>query len=81
MANLQAALKIIIKHKKILFEAYAAMAKEKVKRASTAAQTDVDIDKKIQEAYRRGDLDMLDSLERISFNSPVLPAKVFIRSR
>ncbi len=55
---------------KILFETYAAMAKEKIKRTSTGRDAVTDIDKKIQEAYRRGDLDLLDSLERISFNSP-----------
>ncbi|HEY2728027.1 MAG TPA: TraB/GumN family protein, partial [Parafilimonas sp.] len=56
---------------KILFEAYAAMAKERLKKTVDAGRSsDVDIDKKIQEAYRRGDLDLLDSLERMSFNSP-----------
>lgn len=57
---------------KILFEAYTAMAKEKMKKAYTTNSSDdnADIDKKIQDAYRRGDLDLLDSLERISFNSP-----------
>ncbi len=55
---------------KILFETYAAMSKEKIKRTSTGREAAVDIDKRIQEAYRRGDLDLLDSLERISFNSP-----------
>jgi uncharacterized protein YbaP (TraB family) len=56
---------------KILFEAYAAMAKEKNKKMpGTDGETGYDIDKKIQDAYRSGDLDLLDSLERISFNSP-----------
>ncbi|MBV9963516.1 MAG: TraB/GumN family protein, partial [Parafilimonas sp.] len=56
---------------KILFEAYAAMAKERMKKTSDASRNEnYDIEKKIQEAYRRGDLDLLDSLERISFNSP-----------
>ncbi|MEP6682183.1 MAG: TraB/GumN family protein [Parafilimonas sp.] len=61
---------------KILFEAYAAMAKEKIKRTSDVSrESTVDIDKKIQEAYRRGDLDLLDSLERTSFNSPAYTEK------
>src|SRR4030095_13883175 len=56
---------------KILFEAYSAMAKERMKKTVSAnRESNFDIDKKIQEAYRRGDLDLLDSLERISFNSP-----------
>lgn len=56
---------------KILFEAYAAMAKERMKtKFASNRESGADIDKKIQDAYRRGDLDMLDSLERISFNSP-----------
>ncbi|HEX5150117.1 MAG TPA: TraB/GumN family protein [Parafilimonas sp.] len=57
---------------KILLEAYTAMAKERLKKTGDANRESytADIDKKIQEAYRRGDLDLLDSLERISFNSP-----------
>lgn len=55
---------------KILFEAYAAMAKERMKRSSSKRDATPDIDKKIQEAYRRGNLDLLDSLEHLSFNSP-----------
>lgn len=54
---------------KILFEAYAAMAKERMKRSNNRDATP-DIDKKIQEAYRHGNLDLLDSLEHLSFNSP-----------
>lgn len=54
---------------KILFQAYAAMAKERMKRSNNRDVTP-DIDKKIQEAYRRGNLDLLDSLEHLSFNSP-----------
>ncbi len=56
---------------KILFEAYAAMAKERMKRTNESGNESTgDIDKKIQEAYRHGNLDLLDSLERKSFNSP-----------
>jgi uncharacterized protein YbaP (TraB family) len=57
---------------KILLEAYTAMARERLKKTADANRESIteDIDKKIQEAYRRGDLDLLDSLERISFNSP-----------
>src|SRR4030095_13789387 len=55
---------------KILFEAYTAMAKEKNKKMpDTDGESDYDVDKKRQDAYRRGDLDLLDSLEKISFNS------------
>ncbi len=61
---------------KILFEAYAAMEKERLKKEVEAnRESPVDIDKKIQEAYRRGDLDVLDSLERLSFNSPAYTDK------
>lgn len=56
---------------KILLEAYTAMAKERLKRTvDYNRESNSDIDIKIQEAYRRGDLDLLDSLEHISFNSP-----------
>jgi len=61
---------------KILFEAYAAMAKERIKKTpGTSRESGMDIDRKIQEAYRHGDLDLLDSLERMSFNSPAYVSK------
>lgn len=55
---------------RIMFEAYQDMAKEKKKkRFDGDGESMYDIDKKIQEAYRRGDLDLLDSLEVLTANS------------
>ncbi len=61
---------------KIVFEAYRDMAKDKNKKQpDTDGASDYDIEKKIQDAYRRGDLDMLDSLEKFQFNSPAYVEK------
>jgi len=49
---------------KIVMQAYADMATEKKKKAvDTDGESMRDITKKIQEAYRRGDLDLMDSLD------------------
>jgi len=61
---------------KIVVEAYQDMAKEKnKKRADTDGESYYTIQKKIQEAYRRGDLDLLDSLERITSTSAAFDEK------
>ncbi|HWB25406.1 MAG TPA: TraB/GumN family protein [Chitinophagaceae bacterium] len=61
---------------KIVFEAYRDMAKDKNKKQpDTDGASDYDIQKKIQDAYRTGDLDMLDSLEKFQFNSPAYVEK------
>ncbi len=50
---------------KIVMEAYGDMAAEKKKkRIDTDAESLKDISEKIQDAYKRGDLDLLDSLDR-----------------
>lgn len=50
---------------KIVMEAYADMAKEKKKKSiDTDGESRNDIFEKTQDAYRRGDLDMMDSLDR-----------------
>jgi len=55
---------------KIVYEAYRDMAKDKNKKQpDTDGESAYEIEKKIQDAYRRGDLDMLDSLEKFEFNS------------
>ncbi len=61
---------------RIVFEAYRDMAKDKNKKQpDTDGASDYDIQKKIQDAYRTGDLDMLDSLEKFQFNSPAYVEK------
>jgi len=61
---------------KIVYEAYRDQAKDKnKKRLDTDGSSGYDIQKKIQDAYRTGDLDMLDSLEKFQFNSPAFVEK------
>ena len=56
---------------KILFDAYRAMAREKNSQKQSGQNISADeLVKNIEDAYKRGDLDLLDSLERVSFNSP-----------
>lgn len=61
---------------KIVYEAYRDQAKDKnKKRPDMDGSSGYDIQKKIQDAYRTGDLDMLDSLEKFQFNSPAFVEK------
>jgi uncharacterized protein YbaP (TraB family) len=65
---------------RLMFEAYQDMAKEKKKkRPDTDGESMNDIEKKIQEAYRRGDLDLLDSLEVLTSNSTAFMEKFLYR--
>lgn len=65
---------------KTVFEAYQDMAKEKNRRrADTDGEPAYEIERKIQEAYRKGNLDILDSLEKLSFNSPAYLEKFLYR--
>lgn len=51
---------------KLIMEAAQDMMKDKKKRPpSTDGETSFDLERKTQEAYRKGDLDMLDSLEKL----------------
>jgi len=50
---------------KLIFEAYADMAMEKKKQAvDNDGDSRSDMEEKLQDAYRRGDLDLMDSLDR-----------------
>lgn len=61
---------------KIVYEAYRDQAKDKNKRRPDMdGSSGYDIQRKIQDAYRTGDLDMLDSLEKFQFNSPAYVEK------
>jgi uncharacterized protein YbaP (TraB family) len=61
---------------KIVIEAYTDMAKEKKKRSvDPDADSRFDIVEKTQEAYRRGDLDLMDSLDRIMDRSEAFTEK------
>ena len=61
---------------KIVLQAYADMATEKKKKiVDTDGESMGDITKKIQEAYRRGDLDLMDSLDNITDRSDAFREK------
>jgi uncharacterized protein YbaP (TraB family) len=61
---------------KLIIEAYQDMAQEKKKKtASSYMEAPYEIEKKAQEAYRKGDLDLLDSLERILQSSEAFMEK------
>lgn len=65
---------------KIVMEAYADMAKEKKRRyADTDGESRYDIVEKTQDAYRRGDLDLMDSLDRMMDRSEAFTEKFLFK--
>lgn len=65
---------------KIVMEAYADMAKEKKrKRIDTDGESRYDIFEKTQDAYRRGDLDLMDSLDRLMDRSDAFMEKFLFK--
>ncbi len=61
---------------KIVMEAYTDMAKEKKKKTiDTDGESYYDIQNKIQDAYRRGDLDLMDSLDQMMEKSDAFREK------
>ncbi len=65
---------------KLILEAYQDMAKEKKKKkVDTDGESYYDIEKKIQEAYRKGDLDMLDSLNKLTVTSDAFNEKFLFK--
>jgi len=61
---------------KLIFEAYADMAMEKKKQAvDNDGESRSGIEEKLQDAYRRGDLDLMDSLDRMQETSQVFREK------
>ncbi|HEX8278837.1 MAG TPA: TraB/GumN family protein, partial [Segetibacter sp.] len=65
---------------KLMMEAYQDMAKEKRRRnVNTDGESMFDLDKKMQEAYRKGDLDLMDSLETITNISPAFTEKFLFK--
>jgi uncharacterized protein YbaP (TraB family) len=65
---------------KIVMEAYADMAKEKKrKKIDTDGESRYDILEKTQDAYRRGDLDMMDSLDRMMDRSDAFTEKFLFK--
>ncbi|MEP7255772.1 MAG: TraB/GumN family protein, partial [Ferruginibacter sp.] len=65
---------------KIVMEAYADMAKEKKRKSFDAdGESNYDIVEKLQDAYRRGDLDLMDSLDRMMDRSDAFTEKFLFR--
>ena len=64
---------------KMVLEAYADMAKEKKKGNAATNESLYEIEKKVEDAYRRGDLDLLDSLENILEGSKAFREKFLLK--
>jgi len=64
---------------KTVLEAYADMAKEKKKASEGSNNSPYEIEKKVEDAYRRGDLDLLDSLEIILQGSEAFRNKFLLK--
>ncbi len=64
---------------KTVLEAYADMAKEKKKNYDSGNDSPYEIEKKVEDAYRRGDLDLLDSLEIIMLGSEAFRNKFLLK--
>lgn len=65
---------------KIVMQAYADMAKEKKKKTiDTDGESRADILEKTQDAYRRGDLDLMDSLDRMMDRSDAFMEKFLFK--
>jgi uncharacterized protein YbaP (TraB family) len=71
-----------IQSEKLMMEAYQDMAKEKGKKTiDTDDQSPYQIQRGIQEAYRKGDLDLMDSLEALTNTSPAFTEKfLYVRN-
>ncbi|HVZ97699.1 MAG TPA: TraB/GumN family protein [Chitinophagaceae bacterium] len=63
---------------KIVMEAYADMAKEKNHDNSNLTESPYELEKKSEDAYRRGDLDLLDSIETILQGSKAFREKFLL---
>ena len=64
---------------RMVLEAYADMAKEKKKSYDNTSESPYEIEKKVEDAYRRGDLDLLDSLENILEGSKAFREKFLLK--
>ncbi len=76
LGKLAAGVENYIETEKIVLEAYEDMAKEKKRKTvDTDGESYYEIEKKTQDAYRKGDLDLLDSLQKITSTSPAFTEK------
>lgn len=68
-----------IETEKVVLEAYTDMVDEKKKVHDTGSDSFADIEKKTEHAYRKGDLDLLDSLQNILMGSEAFRNKFLIK--
>lgn len=81
LGKLAAGVEDYYQSERMVFQAYQAAAKEQNKRRIDLSDENMyDIQRKIQDAYRRGDLDMLDSLEKYEYASPAF-TEIFLYKR
>ncbi len=81
LGKLAAGVEDYYQSQRMVFEAYQEAAKERIKKhADPGDENMYDIQKKIQDAYRRGDLDMLDSLEKYEYSSAAF-TEIFLYKR
>jgi uncharacterized protein YbaP (TraB family) len=81
LGKLAAGVEDYYQSQRMVFQAYQAASKEpNRKRPDMSDESMYDIQRKIQDAYRRGDLDMLDSLEQYEYTSPAF-TEIFLYKR
>lgn len=81
LGKLAAGVEDYYQSQRMVFQAYQAAATEQSrKRPDLSDESMYDIQRKIQDAYRRGDLDMLDSLEQYEYTSPAF-TEIFLYKR
>lgn len=81
LGKLAAGVEDYYESQRMVFQAYQAAAKEQTKRRTDLSDESMyDVQKKIQEAYRRGDLDLLDSLGQYENASPAF-TEIFLYKR
>jgi uncharacterized protein YbaP (TraB family) len=73
-----------VESERLMMEAYQDMGKDKTirRRTDTDGESLYDIQKKIQQAYRNGDLDLMDSLQNITSSSTAFTEKfLYVRNQ
>ncbi|MDB5190656.1 MAG: lipoprotein, partial [Segetibacter sp.] len=76
LGKMPAGVEDYVETERLMREAYQDMVKEKSKKKiNTDGVSMYEIEKKMQEAYRKGDLDLMDSLETLTITSPAFTEK------
>ncbi len=76
MGKVAAGVEDYVETERLMMEAYEDMAKEKIRKTiDTDGESMYTIQRKLQDAYRKGDLDLMDSLDKITATSPAFNEK------